>query len=150
MESWVVEDVSHGGFGALLNAMPGEWLKIGALIVVQPAGGTWRLGIVRRVQRLDESAAHVGVETLAQTVQPADLIRRTASSYVAIAGIPALLIREDNEPGVICAVMPSGSFDPRQVLDWSDDGQRVGLKPVELVEHGDDYDVARYRLGTTG
>ena len=150
MESWVVEDVSHGGFGALLNAMPGEWLKIGALIVVQPAGGTWRLGIVRRVQRLDESAAHVGVETLAQMVQPADLIRRTASSYVAIAGIPALLIREDNEPGVIRAVMPSGSFDPRQVLDWSDDGQRVGLKPVELVEHGDDYDVARYRLGTTG
>ena len=55
MESWVVDDVSLGGFGALLSTIPGEWLKVGALVAMQPAGGdNWVLGIVRRYQRMGE------------------------------------------------------------------------------------------------
>jgi hypothetical protein len=149
MENWVVEDVSKGGFGAVLNTLPGEWLKVGALISMQPAGGdNWVLGIVRRYHRSDQSEAHVGVETLARQATPAELKPRAASSYAALPGIRTLLIREGNAPGEIRAVMLFASFDLRATLEWNDGGKRVQLSPVALVEQGDDYEVARYRLGT--
>ena len=149
MESWVVNDVSLGGFGALLNTIPGEWLKVGALVAMQPAGGdNWVLGIVRRYQRMGESAAHVGVETLARQATPVELKARAASSYAALPGTRALLIREGNASGEVRVVMMFGSFDLRETLEWNDDGRRVQLSPVTIVEQAGDYEVARYRLST--
>jgi hypothetical protein len=46
IESWVVENVSRGGFGAVLKNIPEEWLKAGALVAMQPEGaktGCWGL-----------------------------------------------------------------------------------------------------------
>lgn len=147
-ESWVVEDVSLGGFGVLLNTLPGEWLKVGALVAMQIAGeGSWLLGIVRRYQRTGESEAHVGVETLARQVTPAELKARTASSYAAVPGIRALLLRDGNVAGEVRVVMMFGSFDLRETLEWIDDGKRVQLNPVAIVEQAGDYEVARYRFG---
>jgi len=149
MESWVVDDVSLGGFGALLNTVPGEWLKVGALVAMQPAGGdNWVLGIVRRYQRMGESAAHVGVETLARQATPVELKARATSSYAAAPGTRALLIREGNASGEVRVVMMFGSFDLRQTLEWNDDGKCVQLSPVTIVEQAGDYEVARYRLST--
>ena len=147
MESWVIEDVSRGGFGAVLNTIPGEWLKVGALVAMQPPGGEhWLLGIVRRYHRTGESDAHVGVETLARQATPAELKARAASSYAAVPGIRALLIGEGCEPGELRAVMLFGSFDLRETLEWNDNGKRMQLTPVSIVEQGADYEVARYRL----
>ena len=149
MESWVVEDVSQGGFGAVLNALPGEWIKVGALIAMQPSGGdNWLLGIVRRYQRNGEAEAHVGVETLARQATPAELKPRAASSYAALPGIRTLLIRDGNVTGEVRAVMLFGSFDLRKTLEWNDGGKCILLIPVALVEQGDDYEVARFRLAT--
>lgn len=148
-ENWVVDDASLGGFGALLDTIPGEWLKVGALVAMQPAGGdNWVLGIVRRYQRMGESAAHVGVEALARQATPAELKVRAASSDAAVPGIRALLIREGNVPGEVRVVMMFGSFDLRETLEWNDDGKRVQLNPVTVVEQAGDYEVARYRLST--
>jgi len=149
MESWVVDDVSLGGFGAVLNTVPGEWLKVGALIAMQPAGGdNWVLGIVRRYQRTGESEAHVGVETLARKATAVELKARATSSYAALPGTRALLIGEGNAPGEVRAVMMFGSFNLRETLEWNDDGRRVQLSPVAIVEQDGDYEVARYRLST--
>ncbi len=38
-ESWIVENVSVGGFGALVPQVRGDWLRIGCLIAMQPEGG---------------------------------------------------------------------------------------------------------------
>ena len=149
MENWVVEDVSQGGFGAVLNTLPGEWLKVGSLIALQLVGtDNWVLGIVRRFHRSEQSEAHVGVEMLARQATPAELKPRAASSYAALPGIRSLLIRDGNAPGEVRAVMLFGSFDLRATLEWNDGGKRVELKPVAIVEQGDDFEVARYRLGT--
>lgn len=147
-ESWVVEDVSLGGFGVLLDTIPGEWLKVGALVAMQIAGeGSWLLGIVRRYQRMGETEAHVGVETLARQAVPAELKARGASSYAAVPGIRALLIRDGNVAGELRVVMMFGSFDLRETLEWIEDGKRVQLNPVAIVEQAGDYEVARYRIG---
>lgn len=147
MESWVVENVSRGGFGVVLSNIPEEWLKVGALIAMQPEGGeNWLLGIIRRYHRLTNSEARVGIEALARQAVSVELKVRTASSYASVAGTPALLILDGNAPGEVRVVLPLASFDLRENLEYTKDGQRQILTPVALLEQTSDFELARYRL----
>ena len=63
--SWVVENMSGGGFAAL--AARADWLTVGALVAAWPEGAqAWMVGAVRRVTRISAHAVHVGVETLSR------------------------------------------------------------------------------------
>jgi len=42
--------------------------------------------------------------------------------------------------------MPFGAFDLRTTLEWNDNGTRVELAPVAIVEQTGDFELARYRL----
>jgi hypothetical protein len=42
-------------------------------------------------------------------------------------------------------VLPVASFDIRENLEYSSGGRRYLLTPIELVETGGDFEVARYR-----
>lgn len=149
IESWVVDDVSRGGFGAVLSELRADWLKVGALIAMQPEGGeNWLLGIVRRYQRESEVEAKAGVESLSRQVVAVEVRPRTASSYAAVASIPALWLQEGNEAGEIRLVMPPATFDLRESMEFERDGQRYLLTPVALAEHAADYEIARYRALT--
>jgi hypothetical protein len=146
MESWVVENVSRGGFGALINSIPGEWMKVGVLLAIQPEGGeNWLLGVVRRYHRESGVEAKVGIQTLATKAVAVECRPRTASSYGAAATIPALLIEEGNPAGEVRMVLPMHSFDLRESLEYQLDGCRFLLNPVALLEQAADYEVARYR-----
>lgn len=147
IESWVVENVSRGGFGAVVSEIRADWLKVGALVAMQPEGGdNWLLGIVRRYHRSGETDARAGIEALARDVVSVELKPRTASSYAAVSGIPGLWLKDGNEPGEARLVMPPASFDVRESLEFDVDGKRHLLTPVALVDHTVDYEVARYRL----
>lgn len=147
IESWVVENVSRGGFGAYVNSIPGEWLKVGALLALQPEGGeNWVLGCVRRYHRESEDEARVGIETLARAVVAAELKPKMASSYAAVGGIPALLLEEGNAPGELRVVLPPYTFDPREALEFVRDGKPALLEPLLVIEQTNDYELARYRV----
>lgn len=149
MESWVVENVSRGGFGARVGDVPSDWLKVGVLLAMQPEGGeNWLLGLVRRYHRQSEEEALVGIEALARQAVSVELRPRAASSYAAAAGVPALWIQDGNEPGEIRVVLPPASFDLRESMEYDWQGQRILLTPVALVESTADYEVARYRTLT--
>lgn len=151
MESWVVENVSRGGFGAVLGNLPGEWLKVGALIAMQPEGGeNWLLGVIRRYHRESESEARVGIQALATKAISIELRARTASSYAAAAGTPALMLLDGNEPDELRVVLPPASFDPRESMEYVRDGQRFLLTPVTLIEQTADYELVRYRQRALG
>lgn len=148
IESWVVENVSRGGFGAVLSNISAEWLRVGALLALQPDGGdNWLLGIVRRYHRESESEARVGIQALARQVSSVELTPRTISKYAAAATLPGLLIEDGCEPGEVRLVLPPASFDLRENLDYSRNGQRFLLAPVALVEQTGEYELARYRRG---
>ncbi len=151
MESWVVDNVSRGGFGALVSQIPADWLKVGALLAMQPEGGeNWLLGVVRRYQRTSESEARVGIEALARQVVAIEVKAKTASSYAAVPGIPSLLIEEGCELGEIRLVLPAASFDLRESLEYGHQGKRYLLAPVALQEHNAEYELARYRRTSVG
>lgn len=147
IESWVVEDVSRGGFGAVVEELRADWLRVGALLALQPEGGeNWLLGAVRRYQRDSDATARAGIETLARQVVAVEMTPRAASSYAVAAGMHGLWLQDGNEPGEARLVMAVGVFDIRESLEFDHEGRRHLLTPLALVEQTQDYELARYRI----
>ena len=59
------------------------------------------------------------------------------------------MIREGNAAGEVRVLMPPGSFSPSEALEYDEDGQRLLLSPVAIVEQAVDYELARYRRGAS-
>lgn len=148
-ESWVIENVSLGGFGALIDTRPGDWLKVGALLALQPAGGdNWLLGVVRRHGRDAGERLMVGIQSLARHPLSVQL-RPRVSGLAAISGIPGVWLREGGGEGEARFLLPPATFDLRETLEFFSNGRRWLLSPVELEERGEDFELARYRLRDT-
>ena len=135
---------NFGGFGAAIDNLRGEWLKVGSLISMQPEGGeNWVLGVVRRFVKDSETHANVGIQTLARQASSVQLMPR-ASTY-ASADIPGIRLPEDRNAGEVRLVLPVATFDVRESLEYTGGGKRFLLTPIELVEAGSDFEIARYR-----
>lgn len=148
IESWVVENVSRGGFGAVLQSIPGEWMKVGALIAMQPEGGeNWLVGVIRRYHRETENEARVGIQALARQAVSIELGVRGASSYAAAAGVPALILLDGNASGEVRVILPLATFDPRESMEYVRDGRRFVLSPITSIETTADFELVRYRQG---
>src|SRR6185295_10703129 len=103
-ESWTVENVSAGGFGALAKQVKSDWLKVGALLAMQPDGGAnWVVGAVRRVTRLSKDEVRIGIETLSRT--PA-LSRFSGGTQEE----PGVLLAEAPETGETSIALRAGVF----------------------------------------
>jgi hypothetical protein len=140
-ESWIVDNVSTGGFGAVVPHIQGEWLKIGCLLGLQPEGGAnWVLGVVRRFNRDTPQQGSVGIQTLAHAMLPVRLKAGPASD----TGI--LLDPQGVESAAEARVMlRPGVFVAGQNLELEHAGKQVLLLPQGSSEHGEDYELLRCR-----
>lgn len=139
-ERWVVENVSAGGFGALVPQLKGDWLRVGALVALQAEGGTnWVLGLVRRVNKTSAREARVGIQALARLVE----VQRFQASGVAEEGV---LMRDGGAgAGEVRILLKPGIYAPLQNLEVRRDGRTLVYIPQGLAECGEDYDIGRYR-----
>jgi hypothetical protein len=137
-ESWVVENVSTGGFGAVVPQLKGDWLRVGALVALQPEGGTnWVLGIVRRVNKTGPREARVGIQTLARSAE----VLRFDVGGTAEEGV----LMRDATAGEVRILLKPGIYAPLQNLEVRR-GERARVYiPQGLAERGEDYDIGRYR-----
>jgi hypothetical protein len=143
-ESWVVENVSLGGFGARVVDFD-DSLRIGALLAIQAEGGdNWVLGVVRRVNKDSEVQARVGIQALSRNALSVELRPRT-TGFSAAGAIPAIWLREESAAGEVRVVMPRDSFDVRVNFELSVEGGRRLLAPVELEDGGSAFEIGRYR-----
>jgi hypothetical protein len=130
----------------VLGNVPGEWLKVGALIAMQPEGGeNWLVGVIRRYRRATESESRVGIQAIARQAVSVELKVRTASSYASAASIPALMLLDGNEPDELRVILPPSTFDIREGMEYASEGRRYVLTPVALVEQTGDFELVRYR-----
>jgi hypothetical protein len=140
-ESWIVENVSAGGFGAVVPQLKGDWLRVGVLLALQPEGGSnWLLGLVRRVNKLDGQQARVGIETLSRT----PLLSRFAVSGVAAVTEPGVLLKS-GEAAEARIVLKPGVFAPGQNLEIAQGARHHVFLPQAVSERGEDYEIARFR-----
>jgi hypothetical protein len=139
-ESWTVENVSGGGFGARAPQSREDWLRIGALLALQPEGGTnWLVGLVRRVSKLGAGEARVGLQTLSRMPELARFSIRGADEAGLLLPSPDLLL------GEVMLAIRAGVLVPGQNLESQRGGRNYVYLPQAVVEHGEDYDLVRFR-----
>ncbi len=148
-ESWIVENVSEGGFGAIIPQVKGDWLKVGDLLGVQTETAQyWGAGVVRRITRDEYQQRRVGIQLLSNTVIPVKLSPsgNVSSSNAAREGEPAMLLSTTpDQNGEIALLLRAGSFTPGQALEMNVRGNQYYLMSSTLAEGGDDFDLAKFK-----
>ena len=149
-ESWIVENVSEGGFGAVIPQVKGDWIKVGTILAVQAeASQFWAAAIIRRIARDEYQLRHVGIQLLAQAVIPVKLL---PPGSVSLANVMrdgergVLLSTTPDRHGEIALLLRGGSYAPGQGLEMNVRGKQYHLAPRKLVEGGDDFDWAKFRV----
>ena len=148
LEDWVVENVSQGGFGAIIKQRRDDWVRVGALLALQPEGANnWVLGMIRRVQRATDQAIRVGIETLSK--RPASLETRTRgeADMSLPPDVPAIWFQDDNPKEPMRFFFPAGEVRMGEVLEFDFNGRRVVVHPLKFLERGSDYDLVACKVG---
>ncbi len=141
-ETWIVENVSAGGFGAGIPEIKGDWLKIGCLLGLQPEGGdNWVLGVIRRLQRDATHKGTVGIQTIAKSAQLVQL------SLGEGAGVETgILLSDANDPpGETRLLLRAGMFVPGQNLEYRKGEQTCLLLPQGVIAGDDEYEIVKFR-----
>ena len=140
-ESWVTENIGAGGVFAVVSNVQGDALSIGKLVGLSVAGGSgaYSVGIIRRWSRRPKMQSGVAIRTFARAAFPV--------TFGGVAPQDAILLNDDRslrEEVLIC--QREGAFDKRigPVLDF--EGENFLLVPVGIVESGEDFDIARYKV----
>ena len=150
-ESWIVENVSDGGFGTIIPALKSDWIQVGTLIGMRREHDrVWMIGLIRRIARDDNDQRRVGIQTLSKTAIPVRLARAgsTETSFnVSREPQPAILLATaPDRNGEITVIMREGIFSARDGMEMAINGKSYLLQPSRLIEGGDDFDWAAFRV----
>ena len=147
IETWIVENVSAGGFGAGISEIKGDWLKIGCLLGLQPEGGdNWVLGVIRRLQRDVSQKGSVGIQTIAKSAQLVQLSLGGAAGGERSGGETGVLLNDGSEAlGEARVLLRAGVFVPGQNLEYRKGELSCLLMPQGVVASGDEYEIVKFR-----
>lgn len=139
---WEVEDISTGGFRCIVPSSYTAGITIGSLVGLKPEKvDRWGVGIVRRLSRDPQNNLHVGVEILSGHVIGVGLREQRSEEDQ-----PALWL--DNPGGDkedVRLLLSPDTFSTNRSMHARIEGRNYLLMPQELVEKGEDFDLARYR-----
>jgi len=153
-ESWIVVNVSEGGYGAIIPAQKSDWIKVGTLVGLQSETSKhWGVGLIRRITRDAHQQRQVGIQLLTKTAIPIKLSKSSASPS-ADAGRDAqtaiLLSTTPDKQGEVGVVMRDGIFNGRDSLDMKVKDKGYLLMPSGMVEDGEDFDWAKFKVMQRG
>lgn len=149
-ESWIIANVSDGGFGAIIPPLKGDWVRVGSVLGVQTETTQhWGAGVVRRITRDELQQRSVGIQLLSNTVIAVKLLttghesapNSTREEYPAV-----LLSTAPDKNGEIDLLLRARSFTPGQQLEMNVRGKQYYLTSSKLVEGGDDFDWAKFKV----
>jgi hypothetical protein len=146
VESWIVENVSAGGFGASVPQIQGEWLKIGCLVGLQPEGGTnWVIGVVRRFHRESPQQGTVGIQTLARAALPVKVGLQNGQTGTSGNTETAILLNPADSAPEAQLLLRAGVLVAGRNLELERNGKLHLLMPTGARERGEDYELVRFR-----
>ena len=148
IESWIVENVSAGGFGAAIPQIRGDWLRIGALVGLQPEGGdNWLIGVIRRFNRELPQQGTVGIQTLARNGRTIPLRPEGGSAGAGRDPDPGILLDSAAQGASpeVRLLLRAGTLVSGQTLEYEQGGKMFLLLPAAVEESGEDYDRVRFR-----
>jgi hypothetical protein len=140
-ESWIVENVSAGGIGAIVPQVKGDWLRVGSLLAMQPDGGAnWVVGVVRRLNRTSGQEARVGIQTLSRSPVLAKFVLRDLGEQPGVL-LPSPVLGS----GETSIALRTGLYSRGQNLETTLAGKQHVYMPQGVAERGEDYDLIRFR-----
>lgn len=146
-QTWSVENESDDGYGAVLPVSHGEWLHVGMVLAVKPSDTRiWAVGIVRRLAAQEGGQRNVGIELLARGARLVTLHQRTDARQTWKALLLPSHSGGDASLAEVSLLLPAGSFLPDSSLEMEVYGTRYILEPRILLEHGTEFEMARYRI----
>jgi hypothetical protein len=146
-ETWNVEDESDDGYGAVLPMGQGDWLHVGRFLAVKPVDTRiWAIGIVRRLGAQEDGVRHIGIQLLARGARPVDLRRRTDVQKTWQALLLPAHSGGDASLGEVSLLLPVGTFLPDSSLEMEVYNTSYVLEPRVLLEHSQEFEMARYRI----
>jgi hypothetical protein len=146
VESWIVENVSAGGFGASVPQIQGEWLKIGCLVGLRPEGGTnWVIGVVRRFHRESPQQGTVGIQTLARAALPVKVGLQSGQPGTSGNAETAILLNPADSAPEAQLLLRAGVLVAGRNLELERNGKLHLLMPTGARERGEDYELVRFR-----
>ncbi|MDD2929233.1 MAG: hypothetical protein PHY50_05350, partial [Sideroxydans sp.] len=145
-EIWEVEDISATGFRSVVQSSRVDGIKIGSLVGSKPESVThWGAGVVRRLSRDRDGTLHIGVEVLSPRVVGVPLQDRAVRGPEG-GQLGLYLNRPADTSGEAWLLMKQDTYTPQRSLNMELEDKAYLLLPLALVERGDDYDLARYRM----
>jgi hypothetical protein len=139
-ESWTVDNVSAGGFGALAPQAKSDWLRVGALVAAQPDSGShWLVGTVRRVSKVSNQEIRVGVQTLSHAPALSRFARGSGEAQGVLLPAPGAAL------GEAAIALRAGVYAPGENLEASIAGKAHVYMPQGVAERGDDYEIVKFK-----
>jgi len=149
-ESWIVENISDGGYGAIVPQVKGDWVHVGSLVGLKTETAKfWGAGVIRRLTRDKFQQRCVGIQLLSKSVM---VVRLAPAGHISSfnatrEGDRAILLSvAPDKNGEIELLLRAGSFTSGQSLEMNIEDKTYLLIPSKLVEGGDDFDWARFKL----
>jgi len=147
LENWVVEDVSRGGFGAMVKQHKNDWVQVGALLSLQPEGAdNWVIGLIRRVRHATDQEIRVGIETLSRRPVALEVHAKNTTGSSAQSTIPVIWFYDDDPKAPMRFVFPSEVLNAGDVLEFDFNGRRLLLHPLSFLERGSDFDLVQCKV----
>lgn len=143
-ESWIVVNVSDGGYGAIIPPQKSDWIKVGTLVGVQSeVSKHWGIGLIRRILRDEHQQRQVGIQLLTRTAIPIKVAKSGAGPDLQSA---ILLSTSPDKQGEVGVVLREGLFNGRDSLDMTVKDKGYLLMPSTMVEDGEDFDWAKFKV----
>lgn len=144
-ESWIVVNVSDGGYGAIIPPQKSDWIKVGTLVGVQnEVEKHWGIGVIRRITRDEHQQRRVGIQLLTRAAIP---IKVTKSGGLAAEPQAAILLSTaPDKQGEVGVVLRDGLFNGRDSLDMTVKSKAYLLMPSRMVEDGEDFDWVKFKV----
>ena len=149
IETWTVENESENGYGAIIPPSKADWLKVGTLLGIKlEDGNAWGVGIVRRLGNdPTQQQRYVGIQTLAKG---GARVKLYAVGEDGGGGEDAVLLpssaADSSGTGELNLLMRMGTFSQRQNFQMRAYEREYLLVPKQLIEGGQDFDMAKFRV----
>jgi hypothetical protein len=149
-ESWIVENVSDSGCGAIVPPQKIDWVRVGALIGMKGEVSDYLgIGVIRRITRDAHQQRRVGIRFLTMTAVPVRISKANTMSALNFdlrEETAILLTIKPDARGEVEVLLRKGVFNGRDSLEMTLKDKSYQLLPLHVIEAGEDYYWARFKV----
>lgn len=150
-ERWLMENESTTGFGATVDAVEKDWIRLGKLVGLKPERSqNWVIGVVRRLALLESGQRNVGIEVLSSKPVTVTLkASKPRHSGYTINGVDAVdvvlpvsalyLAGSSEDKSSLSLILDSVEYAPGRRFELSARSRNYSIVLGHVMEKGDDW-----------